>query len=225
MMDHIVDEPPRLDATPAAAHASRGQGVYGVGKRALDLALVLIGGPFFLPLILILAMLIRLDGSPAFYLQPRIGRNGRIFRLWKLRTMVPDADTALEQYLAANPAERAEWDTTQKLRHDPRLTPLGRQLRRYSFDELPQLWNVLIGDMSLVGPRPMMPSQRLLYHGTAYFDFRPGLTGLWQVSERNNCSFAERAGYDNRYAQTVSLGTDLRVLMQTVGVVFRGTGV
>jgi lipopolysaccharide/colanic/teichoic acid biosynthesis glycosyltransferase len=197
---------------------------YAVGKRMIDLTLVVAGGLFFLPLILILAFLVRLDGGNALYLQPRIGRDGRIFRLWKLRSMVPNAEAALASYLDSNPEARAEWDSTQKLRRDPRLTAIGGFLRRYSLDELPQLWNVLIGDMSLVGPRPMMPNQRLLYPGTAYYDLRPGLTGLWQISERNNCTFADRAAYDNRYAQTVSLGLDLTVLMKTMGVVFRGTG-
>ncbi|KKC38905.1 sugar transferase [Devosia epidermidihirudinis] len=202
-----------------------GAGIYGNGgKRMLDLILVLIGGVVFLPLILILAALVRLDGSSAIYRQPRIGKNGRIFLLWKLRSMVPDADAALERYLASDAAARAEWDRSQKLRHDPRLTRIGATLRRYSLDELPQLWNVLMGDMSLVGPRPMMPSQRTLYPGTAYYDFRPGLTGLWQISARNDCSFADRASYDNLYAQEISLATDLRILACTVSVVLRGTG-
>lgn len=195
-----------------------------VGKRAIDLALVLIGGPLILPIILILVALVSLDGGQAFYLQPRLGRNGRVFRLWKLRSMVPNAEARLASYLERDPAARAEWDSAQKLKRDPRLTAIGRHLRRYSLDELPQLWNVLTGDMSLVGPRPMLPEQRVLYPGTAYFDFRPGITGLWQISERNNCTFAGRAGYDNRYAQLVSARTDFRILLQTVGVVFRGTG-
>ncbi|MBN9333223.1 sugar transferase, partial [Devosia sp.] len=100
----------------------------------------------------------------------------------------------------------------------------GPYLRRYSLDELPQLWNVLIGDMSLVGPRPMLTSQRQLYPGTAYYELRPGLTGLWQISERNNCTFAERATYDSRYATSLTIVNDLGILLRTVGVVFRGTG-
>jgi len=197
---------------------------YGVGKRLIDIALVLLGTPIVLPIILVLAVAVRLDGGPAFYLQPRVGKNGRIFKLWKFRSMVPDAEKALETYLASDPAARAEWDANQKLRHDPRLTPIGAFIRRYSLDELPQLWNVLLGDMSLVGPRPMLPSQRSLYPGTAYYDLRPGITGLWQISERNSCTFAERATYDNRYAQSVSALTDLVILIRTVSVVFRGTG-
>ncbi|MDB5537640.1 MAG: lipid carrier sugar phosphotransferase [Devosia sp.] len=226
MLDHPTSEHTgtRTTLAPAKPRARRDFGFYRVGKRLIDLALVAVGGPFFLPLIMILVVLIRLDGGPALYLQPRIGRDGRVFRLWKLRSMVPNAEAALAAYLDANPDARAEWDSTQKLRHDPRLTAMGGFLRRYSLDELPQLWNVLIGDMSLVGPRPMMPSQRLLYPGTAYYDLRPGLTGLWQISERNNCTFAERAAYDNRYAQTVSARVDFAVLARTLGVVFRGTG-
>jgi lipopolysaccharide/colanic/teichoic acid biosynthesis glycosyltransferase len=226
MLDHPISEHTgtRLTLAPARPGLSTGFRLYGIGKRLIDLALVAVGGPFLLPLIMILVFLVRLDGGSAFYLQPRIGRDGRIFRLWKLRSMVPNAEAALATYLESNPEARAEWESAQKLRHDPRLTFIGGFLRRYSLDELPQLWNVLIGDMSLVGPRPMMPSQRLLYPGTAYYDLRPGLTGLWQISERNNCTFADRAAYDNRYAQTVSAGVDFAVLVKTLGVVFRGTG-
>lgn len=198
--------------------------VYGFGKRLIDIVLVLLGAPLVLPIILALVVMVRLDGAPAFYLQPRVGKNGRIFKLWKFRSMVPDAEKALVTYLASDPAARAEWDANQKLRHDPRLTSIGSFIRRYSLDELPQLWNVLRGDMSLVGPRPMLPSQRALYPGTAYYDLRPGITGLWQISERNGCTFAERATYDNRYAQSISAITDLMILVRTVSVVFRGTG-
>lgn len=197
---------------------------YGFGKRLIDIVLVLLGTPLVLPVILALVVMVRLDGGPAFYLQPRVGKNGRIFKLWKFRSMVPDAEKALETYLASDPAARAEWDVNQKLRHDPRLTSIGAFIRRYSLDELPQLWNVLLGDMSLVGPRPMLPSQRPLYPGTAYYDLRPGITGLWQISERNACTFAERATYDNRYAKSISVVTDLVILIRTVSVVFRGTG-
>lgn len=193
-------------------------------KRALDVALVAVTAPFTLFVVGALALLVRLDGGPAFYGQQRLGRDGRVFVLWKLRSMVPDAEARLERYLADNPLAREEWSRTQKLRADPRVTRLGRYLRKYSLDELPQLWNVFVGDMSLVGPRPMFPAQRILYPGVAYFDFRPGLTGLWQVSERNRTSFAERADYDNRYADRVSLATDLRIMARTVAVVVRGTG-
>jgi lipopolysaccharide/colanic/teichoic acid biosynthesis glycosyltransferase len=193
-------------------------------KRSLDLIAVLLAAPLWVPLVALLALLTRRDGGPAFYAQYRVGLNGRVFLLWKLRSMVPDADACLERFLAADSRAREEWDATQKLRADPRVTPVGRFLRKYSLDELPQLWNVLVGDMSLVGPRPMFPAQQALYPGTAYYQLRPGLTGFWQISERNNVSFAERARYDNRYAECISLRTDLSVLVGTVGVVVRGTG-
>ena len=149
---------------------------------------------------------------------------GRSFTLWKLRSMVPDADTRLREHLSADPAARAEWDRTQKLMDDPRITRMGRFIRKCSIDELPQLWNVLRGDMSLVGPRPMMPEQASLYPGISYFALRPGITGTWQVSARNASSFAERARFDSDYYRSVSLGTDLGILLATVRVVVRGTG-
>ena len=127
-------------------------------KRGLDGLSVLLAIPIVLPLVLILGLMIRLDGGPVFFCQNRIGRHGRVFRLWKLRSMQVDAERRLEEHLAADPAARAEWDETQKLKVDPRITPLGRLLRKTSLDELPQLWNVLRGDMSLVGPRPMLPA-------------------------------------------------------------------
>lgn len=193
-------------------------------KRGFDLAAVIVTAPFWMPVVGTLAVLARRDGGKAFYAQWRVGRDGKPFRLWKLRSMVPDAESRLEAYLAANPAARQEWDVHQKLKQDPRVTRLGHFLRTYSLDELPQLWNVLVGDMSLVGPRPMFLAQEALYPGTDYYDFRPGLTGLWQISERNGCTFAARAHYDNLYAERISLSTDISILFLTVGVVFKGTG-
>ena len=195
-----------------------------VFKRWFDTALILLAAPFVLPVILLLGLLVRRDGGPAFYVQDRVGLDGRVFRLWKLRTMVIDADARLAAHLAADPALRAEWDETQKLKRDPRITAVGRLLRKTSLDELPQLWNVLKGDMSLVGPRPMMPEQRALYPGRAYYAMRPGLTGPWQVSDRNATSFAGRAEFDADYARRMSLATDLGIIVLTVWVVLRGTG-
>lgn len=193
-------------------------------KRVLDLTFVLMMVPIVVPVVLFLAVLVALDGHNPFYSQKRVGRNGRAFRMWKLRSMVHDADMRLQQYLESNPEARAEWSNKQKLAHDPRTTRLGCALRKSSLDELPQLLNVLTGDMSLVGPRPMMPEQRRMYPGVAYFDMRPGVTGYWQISDRNQTSFAARASFDVRYYNDMSLSTDLKVLMQTVGVVLRGTG-
>lgn len=201
------------------------RGIYRNGvKRFLDVVAVLLTAPIVLPLILLMALGVALDGHSPFYSQKRLGKGGRVFTMWKLRSMVPGADAKLESYLAANPAARAEWDSTQKLKHDPRITRVGRFIRKCSADELPQLWNVLTGDMSLVGPRPMMPSQAPLYPGLAYYALRPGITGPWQVSARNDCSFAERARFDTDYDRRVSLGTDLGLLFATVRVVLRATG-
>ncbi len=206
--------------------ALRRKGLYRNGvKRGLDVTLVLLAAPVALPLILGFALaLLLLEGASPFYRQDRVGRDGKIYKMWKLRSMVPDAEARLAVHLAADPAAWAEWNSTQKLKADPRVTPLGRLLRKSSMDELPQLWNVLRGDMSLVGPRPMMDGQQDLYPGIAYYTLRPGITGFWQVSKRNDSTFAERADFDDRYDREVSLATDLRLLAATVGVVLRATG-
>ncbi|SNR38517.1 sugar transferase [Puniceibacterium sediminis] len=208
-----------------AFQAAPRKNVYGdFFKRILDICIVAIAAAPVVLLLAVLSALILMDGKSPVYLQKRVGRNGRTFMMWKLRTMVVNADSLLEAHLAANPAARAEWDRTQKLRNDPRITFVGRLLRKTSLDELPQLWNVAIGDMSLVGPRPMLPEQRAMYPGTAYYDLRPGITGLWQTSVRNTSSFAERARFDTAYLRRVSLQTDLLVLLRTVKVVVTGTG-
>lgn len=193
-------------------------------KRSLDIFLTLLSAPIVVPLVLLMVVLITLDGGNPFYSQMRVGKNGRAFRMWKLRTMVNNADELLEGYLNKKPAARLEWDATQKLKNDPRITWIGRILRKTSLDELPQLFNVLNGTMSLVGPRPMMLSQRDDYKGTSYYNLRPGITGLWQVSDRNECEFAGRVAFDDAYDNALSLKTDFQVLVQTVGVVLRGTG-
>ncbi|MGI3185051.1 sugar transferase [Nioella aestuarii] len=194
-------------------------------KRALDIAIVLLAAlpATIIVMISALILVLREGGSP-FYRQERIGLNGQVFGMWKLRTMVKNADLVLESYLSENPAARAEWDCHQKLKNDPRITPFGHFLRRSSLDELPQLWNVLVGEMSIVGPRPMMCNQRALYPGTEYYVMRPGITGFWQTSSRNDSSFHERAGYDKEYYRMLSLRTDLAIIGRTFSVVLRGTG-
>ena len=212
-------------APTGPVHVPRRHGLYrNYIKRLFDIAAVLASSIIVLPVVLVLAMIVATDGSSPFYWNDRVGKGGRTFRMLKLRTMVPNADAMLQEYLDRNAEARLEWDSTQKLKTDPRITRIGRILRKTSIDELPQLWNVLIGDMSLVGPRPMMPNQRSLYHGLAYYALRPGVTGPWQISDRNESAFSKRAEFDSQYDATVSLGVDLRILFATVAVVFRGTG-
>lgn len=193
-------------------------------KRVLDLTLVSIAAIPVLIILGVCALLVARDGGSPFYCQTRVGRFGKTFKMWKLRSMVTNAEKALEDHLAKDPAARAEWDRNQKLRQDPRITKVGAILRKTSLDELPQLWNVVKGEMSLVGPRPMMVEQQVLYPGSAYYALRPGLTGFWQVSVRNESSFAERANYDAEYLKKVSLVEDVKVIWKTVSVVTQGTG-
>ena len=224
----LLELGPRASATsiPDSAQAAPRARLYRDGvKRMLDVALVLATAPVWMTITLVTALLILAgDGRNPFYRQARLGLGGRVFHMWKLRSMVHDADALLEAHLAADPAARAEWDSTQKLKHDPRITRVGRIIRKTSIDELPQLWNVLIGEMSLVGPRPMMVGQRALYHGSSYFALRPGLTGFWQISDRNECRFRDRVRFDDAYESSVSLRTDVTVIFRTVAVVVRGTG-
>lgn len=198
-------------------------------KRGFDLFLVIatliVTAPVLIPLMAIVLGIVALDGHAPLYRQRRIGRDGRIYTILKIRTMVPNAEQRLVEYLEANPQARAEWDSHQKLRHDPRITRFGHLLRKSSLDELPQLWNVLKGDMSLVGPRPMMECQRSIYPGRAYYHMRPGITGPWQVSDRNASTFADRAYFDADYFRDMSLVTDLKLLFRTFGVVLRSTGI
>lgn len=194
-------------------------------KRVFDVVAVLAAAPVVLVVLGIVGFLIKRDGGPMFYAQKRIGHDGRLFICWKLRSMVVDADEKLATYLAENPEANAEWVVSQKLRHDPRVTRLGHFIRKSSIDELPQLWCVLKGEMSLVGPRPFMPEQKPLYKSNSYYLLRPGITGFWQVSDRNNASFAARAVYDNRYAAELSFFTDIKIMILTIGVMLRATGV
>lgn len=213
-----------IEKSQGYTRESKSRSFYLPTKRFFDVAVTLLAVPLVLVVVGIFALLIWRDGGKVFFCQPRVGKGGRIFNLWKLRTMAPDADKRLQEYLASNPDARAEWESRQKLQNDPRITRLGRYLRKYSIDELPQLLNVLVGDMSLVGPRPMLPEQRQYYPGNAYFNMRPGLTGLWQISERNGCTFVERALHDTRYSGMMSFSADMWILLLTPMVVLRGTG-
>ena len=203
----------------------RRRGIYRNGlKRCFDVTAVVLSSVVVVPLIAVLAFLVSLDGQKPFYRNDRVGRGGRTFRMLKLRTMVKDADAQLADYLEHNAEAREEWNRTQKLKFDPRITSIGRFLRKTSLDELPQLWNVIVGDMSLVGPRPMMPSQRPIYDGLAYYCLRPGLTGFWQISDRNECGFSKRAEFDTLYDTEMSFATDIKVMLRTFGAVAKGTG-
>jgi len=208
------------------ARHQAGTGLYArFGKRAIDIVLALIALVLSAPVLALLVLALWIEGGQPIFLQRRLGKGGRVFRMWKLRTMVVGADRKLAECLAADPELKREWDLTQKLKCDPRITPLGRFLRKTSLDELPQIINVLKGDMSLVGPRPMLPEQLPLYlHPEAYLALRPGITGLWQVTARNEDAFALRAVLDRDYFDRLSLGGDLRLIGATFGAVVNGTG-
>lgn len=215
----------RRSYAPGMLTVRRAPGLYrAYAKRIFDLVAVAIMAIPVLMVVAVTAIVVAMDGKSPFYLQKRVGRGGREFSIIKLRSMVENADEFLAEYLRQNPDARAEWDEKQKLQHDPRITRVGRFIRKTSLDELPQIWNVVAGDMSLVGPRPMMPSQKEIYPGRAYYDMRPGITGLWQVSQRNEASFKQRAFYDNLYHRELSLGADLFVMFKTVFVVLRANG-
>nr|WP_242661860.1 sugar transferase [Salipiger thiooxidans] len=195
-------------------------------KRIVDIGLALILLPVLVPVIATLWAMTRTDGGPGFFGHRRIGKNGKVFRCWKIRTMVPNAEERLVAYLANNPAAAEEWARDHKLTDDPRITKIGRFLRETSLDELPQIWNVLMGEMSFVGPRPVVRAEMKKYgHGrTAYLTMKPGITGLWQVSGRNDVSYDERVAMDIEYLQTVSLKTDLQLIAKTAGSVLNRTG-
>ncbi len=191
-------------------------------KRVIDILLVLAFGVVALPLIVAIASLIRLTSpGPAFFGQCRYGRKGQPFVAWKFRSMAANASHVLEQCLASDPALREEWRRSHKLRNDPRVTRIGRWLRQTSLDELPQFWNILVGQMSFVGPRPIVADEIARY-GDSYSLYKkvtPGLTGLWQVSGRNNISYEQRVSLDLYYVRNWSLWLDLHVLARTVKVV------
>lgn len=224
-----IDDPTRLQGVSISevipTQSTRKLDLYtGFGKRALDILIVLLTAPVTFPLMLLMAVAVSLDGGAPLYVQKRIGRNGRVFNMLKFRTMVPNADARLEAYLEAHPEARHEWTHSQKLRHDPRITSIGALLRKCSLDELPQIFNVLLGHMSLIGPRPMMVDQAGMYPGRAYYWVRPGISGLWQVTDRNDTAFTARAQYDDRYFYNMSFINDCVIILKTFVVVLRGTG-
>ena len=195
------------------------------GKRAADIVLSLAILILAAPVLAVLAAALWLENGKVFYVQVRLGKDGRRFRMWKLRSMVDNADQLLDSYLARDPALRREWELTQKLKRDPRITRVGRFIRMTSLDEVPQIFNVLTGDMSIVGPRPMLPEQLPMYDNPgAYFAVRPGITGLWQVEARNESAFALRSLYDSLYVSRFSAMQDLRIMLRTFSAMVRATG-
>ncbi len=213
--DQIIANDQTLDLTSTPA------------KRVLDIFVGIFGILFFGPIMLGFAIAIRMsDGGPAVFSQWRRGKNGKMFRCYKLRSMVPDAAERLTNLLATDVNAREEWNLTQKLQNDPRITPIGRFIRRTSIDELPQFFNILKGDMSLVGPRPIIEKEVPRY-GKAISDYdkvRPGLTGLWQISGRSELEYHERVDLDAKYANERTFWGDVKIAAMTLPAVLFSRG-
>ena len=198
-----------------------------LAKRVFDLIATIGGGLLILPILLVLAILVGIDNKGRIiFAHRRVGQNGRLFPCYKFQSMVPDAQDRLEEYLAQNPEARKEWEESFKLTNDPRVTKLGAFLRKTSLDELPQLWNVLMGDMSLVGPRPIVMQEIDRYgdYIREYYMVPPGITGMWQVNGRSDTTYEERVAMDTWYVRNWSVWIDLVYLFKTIKTVFTGKG-
>lgn len=199
----------------------------GALKRAFDIVGAAAGLMLLSPLFLMIAVLVKCsDGGSVFYGHRRVGRNGDFFHCLKFRTMVPNGDQVLSAYLSRNPEARAEWKASRKLQNDPRVTKVGAVLRKLSLDELPQILNILRGEMSIVGPRPVVMDELEMYGGSAdyYLKSRPGLTGLWQVSGRNDVSYETRVAFDRHYVENWSMASDVRIILKTIPAVCLSRG-
>jgi exopolysaccharide production protein ExoY len=217
--DELKQHPIHIDRPKVA--------VGGSCKRAFDICAAAAALIFLTPLICLLAALIKIaDSGPVLYRSERIGRNSVPFRCLKFRTMVTDSDRVLIQYLASNPEAAEEWEQTRKLKNDPRITPFGLILRKTSLDELPQLYNILLGEMSFVGPRPIVAAEVPKYNSyiLSYYRTRPGLTGAWQVSGRNDISFEHRVALDHEYVENWSFMSDIAIIIKTFRVVITARG-
>jgi lipopolysaccharide/colanic/teichoic acid biosynthesis glycosyltransferase len=200
---------------------------YRVIKRCCDVFLVLVSMPLMLPILgVVSAVVMWSSQGPVFYSHRRIRKGGAFFSMWKFRTMCVNSAEVLEEHLARHPEAQVEWNETHKLRRDPRITPLGAFLRRYSLDELPQLWNVLMGQMSLVGPRPIVAAEVEKYGDCfdCYCRVKPGLTGIWQVSGRSELSYEARVALDCQYVERWSLSNDFVILLRTFSSVANQDG-
>ncbi len=221
-----IDRSADASAGSATRRPSKGP-IGGIAKRTLDTTFALICIILFSPLFLLVALAIKLTSpGPVLFGHTRIGHNGARFRCWKFRTMVTDGDTVLERHLASHPSAQAEWQETRKLRHDPRVTRLGQALRDYSVDELPQLLNVFLGQMSLVGPRPVVHDEleRYGHAAEAYLAARPGITGLWQTSGRSDTTYEHRVALDRRYVSEWTFALDCLIILRTIPVVLGAKG-
>lgn len=213
--NHFPSSPRRATAGPLGPGRTFS---YSVIKRILDIVLVIASFPIVLPLGSAIAVIVMITSpGPIFFSHRRIGRNGIFFSMWKFRTMCTNSAEVLERHLALHPEDRITWNRDHKLRNDPRITPIGCLLRKSSLDELPQLWNILTGKMSLVGPRPIIASEVEKYDRdfAYYLSVIPGLTGLWQCSGRSSVSYETRVKLDRRYVETWSLVADIKILCKT----------
>jgi lipopolysaccharide/colanic/teichoic acid biosynthesis glycosyltransferase len=223
----LVDHFDADQAVKTAGVPARNPRMYGTMSRMAD---VMVAGAviiFILPLLVLISALVWFqDGGSPIYAQERIGRGGRVFRCYKFRSMVVDARVRLERLLTESAEAREEWERDHKLRHDPRITPVGAFLRKSSLDELPQLFNVLAGTMSLVGPRPIVAAEvsRYGHRILHYYAVRPGITGLWQISGRNDVSYRRRVALDCAYVKNRSLILDVKILTATVPAVLMRKG-
>jgi exopolysaccharide production protein ExoY len=228
--DHPCHVANTSSTRPPGSECSRAwlcrQAITHRAKRVFDIVLASLLLWLSLPLLIMIAAIVTIDGGPVFFLHRRVGRGGRSFRCIKFRTMIPDAEPCLDEYLSYHPHVQSEWVSEQKLTFDPRVTPIGRLLRQSSADELPQLINVIRGEMSLVGPRPVTLSELEKYGSSAevYKSVRPGMSGLWQVSGRNDVNYMTRVTLDERYVRDWSLGLDIWILFQTPRVLFSKLG-
>ena len=220
-----------FDSTSSALPAQETSPVesirYTFFKRLADILVILCALPGLVLVLALVAAVVRFTSpGPVFFSHRRICRNGSFFSMWKFRTMCVNSAEVLEQYLAKNPRARAEWKKCHKLKNDPRVTSVGMFLRRFSLDELPQVWNVLSGEMSLVGPRPIVAAEVEKYgvHFRCYTRVKPGVTGLWQVSGRSKLTYAERVKLDCDYVNRWSLMRDLRILCATLKSVVNQDG-
>jgi Undecaprenyl-phosphate galactose phosphotransferase WbaP len=223
---NFPESPARTALSRSARRAEMPTGAAAVAKRLLDVIGAVILGLVFSPLILVIVLLMRKGDGSVIYRHRRVGRGGRMFSCLKFRTMIPNAEQVLSELLETHPELKAEWVRDHKLRHDPRVTRLGRFLRRTSLDELPQLVNVLRGEMSLVGPRPVIREELLRYGRSVdiYLAAKPGITGLWQVTGRNNTDYRRRVVLDTYYVRNQNLLLDIFILAKTTGVVLGGNG-